>query len=158
MPQRARRLILPSDMVVAAPKAVFALPEASRGLYAGAGGLSRLVRVCGRMVASEIAMAGRKLSAEEAVRYLVANKVSKSNESVVQEAVDMAASIAGLSPDAIIITRQGLLDSWEEGSVERASQLTEDRYGQHLRKSENLAIGLAAFAQKKAPKWVPSKL
>ncbi|KAF2157486.1 enoyl-CoA hydratase-like protein [Myriangium duriaei CBS 260.36] len=151
-------IVLGCDMVVAAPKAVFALPEASRGLYAAAGGLSRLVRVVGKMVASEIAMAGRKLSAEEAVRYHVANKVSKTNESVVPEAIELAKSIAGLSPDAIIVTRQGLLDSWEVGSVERATQLTEERYGPQLRRSQNLSIGLAAFAAKKAPQWVPSKL
>jgi enoyl-CoA hydratase/carnithine racemase len=53
-------------------------------------------------------MADRKLSAEEAVRYGVANRVSKTNESVVDEAVQIAAKIADQSPDAVIITRSGL--------------------------------------------------
>lgn len=145
-------------MVVASPRAVFGLPEASRGLYAGAGGLSRIVRICGLMIGSEIAMAGRKLSAEEAVRYFVANKVSKTHESVVEETVELAKNIAALSPDAIIITRSGLREALETGSVERASQLTQDRYGRHLAEAENTRIGLEAFAQKKQPKWVPSKL
>lgn len=151
-------IVLGCDIVIAAPRAIFGLPEASRGLYAAAGGLSRLIRVTGRAVASEIAMAGRQLSAEEAVHFGVANRVASSNEHVVREAVDVASRIAALSPDAIIITRQGLLDGLYEGSVETATQRTDERWGIALRDSENLAIGLAAFAEKKTPAWVPSKL
>lgn len=147
-----------SDMIVASPRARFGLPEASRGLYAGAGGLSRLVRQCGMVLASEVAMAGRQLSAQEAERYLIINKISKTHESLIDEAVEMASKIAALNPDAIIVTRHGLRQSWEQGSVERASQLTADAYGAKLAKAENTLIGLAAFAQKKEPQWVPSKL
>lgn len=146
------------DMIVASPNATFGLPEAMRGLYAGAGGLSRLVRLAGITVASEVAMAGRFLSAQEAARYLIANKVSKTHESLVPEAVELASRIASLSPDAIIVTRHGLRQSWEQASVERASQETELRYGAALRDGENIGIGLRAFAEKKKPNWVPSKL
>jgi len=89
-------------MVIASPRAVFGLPEASRGLYAAAGGLARIVRICGLQVGSEIAMAGRKLSAEEALRFNVINKVSRTHQSVVEETVEMAKAISSLSPDAII--------------------------------------------------------
>lgn len=145
-------------MIVASPNATFGLPEAMRGLYAGAGGLSRIVRLAGMTVASEVAMAGRFLSAQEAVQYNIANRVSKTHESVVPEAVELAAKVASLNPDAIIITRHGLRESWEQGSVERASQATDWRYGAALRDSPNTAIGLRAFAEKKTPKWLPSKL
>lgn len=145
-------------MIVASPKAVFGLPEAMRGLYAGAGGLSRLVRLAGMTIASEVAMSGRFLSATEAVQYNVANRVSKTPESCVEEAVEVAAKVASLSPDAIIVTRHGLRASWELASVERASQATEHRYGKGLRDGENIGIGLRAFAEKKQPRWVPSKL
>lgn len=151
-------ICLGCDMIVASPNATFGLPEAMRGLYAGAGGLSRLVRLAGITIASEVAMSGRFLSAEEAAKYLIVNKVSKTHESVVPEAVELASKVANLSPDAIIVTRHGLRQSWENGSVERASQETEHRYGPGLRDGENLAIGLRAFADKKQPKWVPSKL
>ena len=147
-----------SDMIIASPKATFGLPEAMRGLYAAAGGLSRLVRLAGITVASEIAMSGRFLSAKEAVQYNIANRVSKTHESVVDESVELAAKVASLSPDAIIVTRHGLRASWEHGSVEHASQDTDHRYGKGLREGENLGIGLRAFAEKKQPKWVPSKL
>lgn len=151
-------ICLGCDMIVASPNATFGLPEAMRGLYAGAGGLSRLVRLAGMTVASEIAMSGRFLSAQEAVQYQVANRVSKTHESCVPEAVELASKVANLSPDAIIVTRHGLRQSWETASVERASQETELRYGAALRDGENIGIGLRAFAEKKQPQWVPSKL
>lgn len=145
-------------MIIASPKASFGLPEASRGIFAGAGGLSRLVRTCGSMLASEIAMAGRVLSAEEAEKYLIINRISKSPESLIDEAVKMANAISSLSPDAIVVTRHGLRQALETGSVERASQLTQDQYGRKLAAAENTMIGLQAFAEKKQPQWVPSKL
>jgi len=151
-------ICLGCDMIVASPQAQFGLPEALRGLYAGAGGLSRLVRLVGLTLASEVALTGRRLSAEDALKHGVANKISKTHESVVEEAIEMAKSIGELSPDAVIVTRHGLRQALETGSVERASQLTADRYGKALMTGENLKIGLMAFAGKKKPQWVSSKL
>jgi enoyl-CoA hydratase/carnithine racemase len=145
-------------MIVAAPRAQFGLPEALRGLYAAAGGLSRLVRLVGLNLASEIALTGRRLNAEEALKHGVANKISKTNASVVDEAIELARLIGELSPDAVIVTKHGLRQALESGSVERASQLTAERYGKELMDGENIKIGLMAFAQKKKPQWVPSKL
>ena len=151
-------LITSSDMIVASPNARFGLPEAQRGLYAAAGGLSRIVRLCGLTVASDVALAGRVLSAQEAANYHIANRVSKSHQSCVPEAIELAQAVANVSPDAAIVTRHGLRESLEEGNVERASQRTEARYGEGLRTGENIRIGLEAFAMKKKPAWVPSKL
>ncbi|OCK75296.1 ClpP/crotonase [Lepidopterella palustris CBS 459.81] len=120
-----------SDMIVASPRATFGLPEALRGLYAGAGGLSLLVRISGQIIAGEIAMAGRRLSA------------SKTHEGVVGEAVTLATVIAELSPDALVVTRHGLMEAWE----------IESRCAKALREEHNVRIGVEAFA-----KWVASKL
>jgi len=151
-------ICLGCDMIVASPRASFGLPEAKRGLYAGAGGLSRLVRITGLPIASEIAMAGRTLSAEEALKYNIINKISKSHDTVVDEAVELAKQIGELSPDAIIVTRSGLRQALETGSVERASQLTQEKYGRALAEADNMRIGLEAFAKKQKPNWVASKL
>jgi enoyl-CoA hydratase/carnithine racemase len=145
-------------MTVASPKAQLGLPEALRGLYAAAGGLSRLVRLVGLPLASEIALTGRRLTAEDALKHGVINKISKTHESVVEEAIELAKLIGELSPDAVIVTRSGLKQALETGSVERASQITADKYGKVLMQGENIKIGLTAFAQKQKPKWVPSKL
>lgn len=145
-------------MVVAAPNAFFGLPEATVGLYAGAGGLPRIVRNCGLQIGSEVAMTGRRLSAKEALDFHLINKISQSQESVVSESVELAQKVAGLSPDAIIVTRHGLREAWETGSVERAFQRTSDRYDQALADGPNMKIGLDAFAAKKKPQWVSSKI
>jgi enoyl-CoA hydratase/carnithine racemase len=147
-----------SDLVVASPQASFGLPEANVGLYAAAGGLPRIVRQVGLVIASEIALAGRKLSAQEALQFQLINKISATPESVIQEAVDLALKVAALSPDAIIVSRSGLREAWENGSVERATQVTEERYAKRMMASPNTLIGLAAFAAKQKPQWVPSKL
>ena len=148
----------PSDIVLATRQASFSLPEVQRGLFAGAGGLSRIVRTCGLPVASELALTGRRISADEARDLRLINKVTETVEEMMEEAFKTARTIASLSPDAVIVTRSGLRESWESGSVERASQRTEQRYGSALLASENLRIGLEAFAAKKEPKWVASRL
>lgn len=150
--------MLLSDMVVASPTATFGLPEALRGIYAAAGGLPRLIRNVGLPIASEIAMTGRFLSAQEALQYQLINKVSKSRETVVDEAIELASKCANISPDAIIVTRTALREAWETGSVERAFQLTHDRLSEKLTTGENAKEGLSAFAQKRKPNWQPSKL
>lgn len=103
-------------------------------------------------------MTGRRLSAKEALDYHLLNKISATPASVVDEAVELAKKVAGLSPDAIIVTKAGLREAWETGSVERAAQITSDRYDVQLFEGENMKIGLDAFAAKKKPQWVPSKL
>lgn len=145
-------------MVISAPNAKFGLPEVLRGIYAGAGGLPRLIRSCGLVVASEIALTGRQLSAQEAQRYNLINKISKSQESVVEEAVEFAKHISSISPDSILITKAALREAWETASVERAYQIVDERLRPKLYAGENTTEGLAAFAEKRAPKWVPSKL
>lgn len=74
------------------------------------------------------------------------------------EALALAEEIASLSPDAVIVSRAGVREAWETGSVERAAQKTQEKYAQKLLEGENMRIGLEAFAKKQKPKWVPSKL
>jgi enoyl-CoA hydratase/carnithine racemase len=145
-------------MVVAAPKAEFALPEVLRGLYAGAGGLARIVRNCGMQIGSELALTGRRLTAQEAQRLNLINQISASDESVLEEALALARQVASNSPDATIVTKAGLREAWETASVSHAGQLTADRFSRALMNSDNLRIGLEAFAAKKQRKWVDSKL
>lgn len=144
-------------MVVASPTAKFSLPEAKRGLWAAAGGIPRAVRIFGMQKASEIALAGHIVSAQEAQHHGFA-RVSKSPESLLDEAVELAKAVTEMSPDAVIVTRHGLRETWETASVERAAQITQDRYGKGLLQGENLMIGLMAFLTKENPEWVPSKL
>jgi enoyl-CoA hydratase/carnithine racemase len=147
-----------SDLVVASPQAQFGLPEVAVGLYAAAGGLPRLMRIVGLQLASEIAMTGRKLTAQEALQYQLVNRVTETSQSVVDECLQLAAQIASFSPDGIIVTRQGLREAWESPSVEHATTRTRHEYVNRLVAGDNFKIGVESFAKKTKPKWVPSHL
>ncbi|OCK92910.1 ClpP/crotonase [Cenococcum geophilum 1.58] len=151
-------IVLNCDMVVASPMATFGLPEALRGIYAGAGGPARLVRNVGLPIASEIALTGRQLTAQEARDLHLVNKISPSPDTVVDEAIKLANGIANISPDSAIVTRASLREAWETSSVERATELVHQRFNEALLQGENAKEGLAAFAQKRKPQWRPSKL
>ncbi|KAL1304316.1 hypothetical protein AAFC00_000719 [Neodothiora populina] len=151
-------IVLNCDLTIAAPGASFGLPEVLRGLYAGAGGIPRLVRNLGLPLAGEIAMTGRRLSATEAKDLRLINRIACSQEMVVDEAVQLAAQIAAISPDSIIVTRAALREVWESASVERAYQNVDDRFSRKLFEGENVREGLEAFAEKRSPVWKPSKL
>jgi len=151
-------IVLNCDLVVASPTATFALPEALRGIWAGAGGPARLVHNVGLPVASEIALTGKPISAKRALELNLINRISPSQDTVVDEAVKLANEIASISPDAAIVTRASLREVWETASVERATQMIADRYKDGLLDGENAKEGLAAFAEKRKPNWKPSKL
>lgn len=57
-----------TDIRFATPSATFALPEVGLGTIAGSGGTSRLTRLVGPSWAKWIAMAGRPVDAEQALR------------------------------------------------------------------------------------------
>ncbi|KAL3468969.1 ClpP/crotonase-like domain-containing protein [Aspergillus californicus] len=151
-------ICLNCDMVITSPTAQFSLPEVQRGLYAGAGGLARIARTAGMQIASELALTGRRISASEAKELRLVNHISASAGDVLADAIEFAQRIVDVSPDAVIVSRYGLREAWETGSVEQASRGTADLYGSRLVTGENLRRGLEAFKGKRAPEWVDSKL
>lgn len=145
------------DLVVAAEDAYFGLPEVKRGLAAIGGALPRLIRTIGLQRASEFAMTGRKVTAQEMYQWGVVNKVVPKDQ-VIAEAVQYAKAIAQNSPDAIICTRAGLRQGWETASVERAVEWTLEKEFAELQRGENILEGLKAFSEKREPQWKASKL
>jgi enoyl-CoA hydratase/carnithine racemase len=98
-------------MVVASPKAEFAVPEVLRGLYADAGGLARVVRNDGMQIGTELALPGRRITAEEAQRFNLINRISATPDSVLEEALGLAKQIASSSPDAVIMSWAGVREA-----------------------------------------------
>ncbi|KAI0548938.1 enoyl-CoA hydratase/isomerase [Xylaria curta] len=145
------------DLVVAAEDAYFGLPEVKRGLAAIGGALPRLIRTIGLQRASEFALTGRKVTAQEMYQWGIVNKVVPKDQ-VVAEAVKYAGMIAQNSPDAIICTRAGLRQGWETASVERAVEWTLENQFAELQRGDNIREGLLAFAEKREPQWKASKL
>lgn len=93
--------IVNCDLIVAAKKATFALPEVKIGVAAQAGALPRLIKTVGKPRAMEMALTGRTLSAEEAREWGLINKVVGDREGeVVEAAIEYAKMIGSNSPDS----------------------------------------------------------
>ncbi|KAI9865134.1 MAG: hypothetical protein M1813_002454 [Trichoglossum hirsutum] len=148
-------LITNTDLVLARSSAQFALPEVLRGVFASAGVLPRLALTLGRQRAMEMALTGRRVSAEEGKTWGFVNRIA---EDVVGEAVAVAKEVAGASPDAVIVSRAGVGMGWEAGGVEEATRRLVGEWGVRLEAGANFREGLRAFVEKREPRWVDSKL
>ncbi|MGH3445539.1 MAG: enoyl-CoA hydratase-related protein [Nocardioidaceae bacterium] len=73
-------LALAADLVVAAEGAEFALPEATLGLVADSGGMLRLPSRLPRVIAREMLLTGRRMTAREAAGWGLVNQVVSAAE------------------------------------------------------------------------------
>lgn len=152
-------MIVNCDLVVAANKAVFALPEVKVGVVAAAGALPRIIRTIGKPRAMEMALTGRQVSAKEALEWGLINKVvGDADGEVVDAAVEYAKLIAGNSPDAVIVSREGIKLGWEGIGAEDATKYALEHWQPKLQAGDNMAEGVRAFVEKRKPRWKPSKL
>jgi len=87
------------DIIVAADTARFGLPETGLGLLPGAGGTQLLPRTVGRSMAAEVILAGRVLTADEALLHGIASRVVPAAE-LEESARAVATAIALKGPIA----------------------------------------------------------
>lgn len=152
-------MVVNCDMVFAARKAVFALPEVKRGIAAVAGSLPRLTRIIGKQRAVEMALTGRNVSAEELYNWGLVNRVVGDEEGdVKQAAIEAAKEICKNSPDGVLVSKEGINLGWEKSDVEDGSSILIENWYGRLRAGDNFREGIKAFAEKRDPQWVPSKL
>lgn len=145
------------DIVLAADEATFGLPEVKRGVAAIGGALPRLIRSIGLQRASEFALTGRTVTAQEMHEWGIVNRVV-SLKDLLPAAISLASEIARNSPDSIVCTRAGLRQGWDTAAVEEAVDVTLGREFDELQKGENILEGLQAFSEKREPRWKGSKL
>lgn len=86
-------LLLASDLAVASENAVFGQPELDLGIIPGAGATQRLKKRIGLLKAKELIYTGKKVSAMEAARIGLINKVATPG-SLSEEVMELAAMIA----------------------------------------------------------------
>ena len=138
------------DMIVASETAVFGQPEINLGIIPGAGGTQRLTRAVGKALAMEIMLTDRKLSAEEALRYGLVNRVAPLDE-YMDVAISIAQKVARRSQVAIRLSKEAINKAYEtsleEGlALERRNFLI--AFG-----SEDKIEGMRAFIEKRPAKW-----
>ena len=93
-------IMLSCDLVVAADHATFGIPEAKRGLIAGAGGLIRMPKRLPIAVALELAMTGDAIDAQRATSS-ASSTGSCPADALLGEAVALAERIAANAPLAV---------------------------------------------------------
>ncbi|OQU96341.1 hypothetical protein CLAIMM_02438 isoform 2 [Cladophialophora immunda] len=150
-------IILNADIVIASESASFGLLEGKRGLAALAGALPRVIRNFGLQRAMDLGLTARILPVREAQQWGLVKDVVPA-EQLVERAVAVAREITALSPDSVVVTRAGIREGWEVGSLNRATAATAERYRYRLFSGENMREGLAAFQEKREPVWKPSRL
>ncbi len=138
---------------IAADRARFGQPESNLGIIPGWGGTQRLPRLVGPSKAIELILTGDLINAQEAFRLGLVNKVVPAGQ-VLAEARGLAKKIASKSK----LTNEATLEAVIGGlKVTLAEGLDwEARQFSQLIGSNDTTEGIAAFLQKRQPKFVDS--
>jgi enoyl-CoA hydratase/carnithine racemase len=146
------------DLVVASTSAIFALPEAKRGIVPVAGCLPRLTRTLGLQRCTDLALTGRSVDARTLYDWGLVTRLVEAPADVVDAAIKVADEMCANSPDSLIVGRKGIRLSWESGNAEEAVSILADDWYPRLVGGTNFAEGIRAFSEKRSPQWVNSKL
>ncbi|HXQ82156.1 MAG TPA: enoyl-CoA hydratase/isomerase family protein [Opitutaceae bacterium] len=145
-------LVSACDMAVAAVDARIGYPETRRGLVAGLV-MTLLRRQIRERDAREILLTGELFSAERAHEIGLVNRVAPTAEAAFAEARRLADAVLRGGPGAVSRTKALLGGLWHRplrADLDRALRA-------HLeaRNSAEAAEGIAAYLEKRPPKWAP---
>lgn len=141
---------LACDLLVAEEQAQLGLPETSVGLLPCGGGTQRLHGRVGDGWARRMVLCGERLRAEQALSIGLVDEVVPRGDAVAR-ALQLAGQVVRQSPDAVAAAKR-LLQQAAGGSAaevygrERAPFVS-------LIGGENQIEGVAAFMQKREPRW-----
>jgi enoyl-CoA hydratase len=143
-------LALACDMIVASNTAVFGQPEINLGVIPGAGGTQRLARTIGKALAMEMVLNDRRLTAEEAERFGLVNRVAPVEE-YLDVAVRLAAEIAARAPIAVQLAKDAVNMALE---MPLSGGLAYERnHFYTLFSTQDQKEGMAAFLEKRKADW-----
>ena len=131
---------------IASDNARLGQPEVKLGVIAGFGGTQRLTRLVGRGRAQELLLIGDPVSAEEAYRIGLVNRVV-SREDLLPEANKLVRKILSVGPVAVRFT----LDSVDRGCdipLEEALEMEADLFGLCF-STQDMREGTKAFLEKR---------
>ena len=144
-------IALACDLIIAARSARFALPEATVGLAAVAGGMQRLPREIGTKRALGMILTGRHVSAEEGYELGFVTAVVPDAD-ILSEANRWAQMICACAPLSIRASKDVVYRSLDTPSLEEAIRRRHDSV-EAMRNSEDYVEGPRAFAEKRKPNW-----
>jgi enoyl-CoA hydratase len=143
-------LAMACDMIIASESARLGQPEINLGVIPGAGGTQRMARAVGKVLAMEIVLNGRLLTAEEARHYGLVNRVVPT-ELYLEEAIKFAAEIAARAPVALRLGKEAVNAAFE--TTLQAGLAYERRLFYMLFATQDQKEGMDAFINKRAPNW-----
>jgi enoyl-CoA hydratase/carnithine racemase len=141
-------LAMMCDFVIAADTARFGQPEITLGVSPGAGGTQRLPRFVGKAKAMDMVLTGRTMDAAEAERSGLVSRVVPADK-LLDEAMAAAQTIAALSPNAVMLTKE-MVNAAFETPLAQGVKL-ERRLFHSLFAFEDQKEGMAAFLEKRKP-------
>ncbi|MGE0057116.1 MAG: enoyl-CoA hydratase-related protein [Dehalococcoidia bacterium] len=143
-------LALACDIIVAADTARFGLPEPTRGILAGAGGMHRLPRALPVKIAMGYMLTGKHMTAQEAAGWGLVNEVVPASE-LMATAERWAREIMECAPLSVRATKQAAL----LGLDMPLGQAMNTRFPEQEKalSSQDAVEGPKAFAEKRKPVW-----
>lgn len=141
-------LLFATDIRIASEHATFGISEVKRGILPGNGGTQRAVHQLPYPVAMELLLVGDALTAQEALKYGLVNRVVP-HEQLMPATMEIAEKLAANPPLAVraikeLAIRSQHLPLYDGLRLEQAIQSV-------LRQSEDAKEGPRAFAEKRAP-------
>jgi len=141
-------LALACHIRIIGDRAKMGQPEINLGIIPGWGGTQRLPRLVGRAKAIELILSGDQITAQEAYRLNLVNKVVPGGE-VLKTARDLGKKMAQKS----LVTIRAALDAITCGSTKPMAEGLQYEASQFgiLFETEDMREGVAAFLQKRQP-------
>jgi enoyl-CoA hydratase len=143
-------LLLSTDIRLAAEHARFGLPEVKWSIYPFGGATVKLVQQIGYVHAMDLLLSGRLVTAQFAASIGLINRVLPATD-VMAAALETAVQIAANSPSAV----QAVKTQISAGIADYAAgrEALEQELGDRVRESRYFAEGVAAFRDKRRPKY-----
>jgi enoyl-CoA hydratase/carnithine racemase len=143
-------LALSCDIRIAAENARFGVPEVTLGIIPGWGGTQRLPRLIPQAVAAEMLMTGAPISAQEAYRVGLVNKVVPLAE-LMPAAEEMAERLCRPGPLAVRAAKEAMIRG-SEMTLEEGLML-ETKLFASVVDTEDADEGVKAFGEKRKPSF-----
>jgi enoyl-CoA hydratase len=144
------QLAVACDLRVVAPHATFAIPAARLGVLLSAPNVARLAGLVGQAMARDILLSGRALDIDEAAEV---GLVQRRATDALAGARELAEEIATLAPLSVAGHKRALNLVASGSAMDDAARNELLELEARAFSSEDLQEGLAAFAEKRSPRF-----